>query len=546
MTPARILVIVLLLVMLGVPFALSLARRGSAPPADAPTLIVVTPHVQQIRDEFARAFSEWSEREYGSPVHIDWRIPGGTSEIRKQLEAQFHAVVANLDQLGSWTVDDSGALRLGPGAIGYDVMLGGGSYDHDQLRRGFDEHVGIHKGEGSTSVSLDLDVHVPLSAPAGFPQQQLDAWFGENKIGPQKLYDPDQYWLGTALSSFGIVYNRDLMTELGLDTPTSFDDLARPELHAMVALCDPRQSGSITTTFDSILGNMGWDKGWRLLRAMCGNASYFTATSTRPPIDVSQGDAAIGLAIDFYGRGQAQTVPSGRVGYAEPEAAVYVDADPVSILNGAPHPELAKRFVEFCMTEEAQALWQFPPLDTPEGENNPLGPDGERLGPTHNALRRMPVRRVMYDKYLPHFVDQANPYEFVSDISNPGWRTGVQVMMGCFAVDIPQDCSTAWGAICKARLDPDFPTQTLARMEEAYFAWPETPVNADGGFDDNNPVAHLPWTQENYGAVRNAWRPKGALPRARIYYTRWFRQQYRRVLEIASNPDAALAGVSAP
>ncbi len=544
MTPARVLVIILLLVMLGVPFALSLARQGSAPPADAPTLIVVTPHVQQIRDEFARAFSAWHERVHGEPVHIDWRIPGGTSEIRKQLDAQFHAVTANLDQLDGWEIDEKGALRLPPGAVGYDLMFGGGSYDHGQLKRGFDDTTTIRKGSDSNSTTLNLEFRVSISAPAGFSQAQLDQWFGENKIGPQQLYDPDQHWLGVALSSFGIVYNRDLLSELGLDTPTSFDDLARPELHAMVALCDPRQSGSITTTFDSILGNDGWDEGWRLLRSMCGNASYFTASSTRPPIDVSQGEAAIGLAIDFYGRGQAQTVPSGRVGYAEPEAAVYVDADPISILNGAPHPELAKRFVEFCMTEQGQALWQFPPLDTPAGAHNPVGANDQPLGPRHNALRRMPVRRLMYDKHLAHFIDQANPYEFVSNISNPGWRTGVQVMMGCFAVDIPQECSAAWGAICRARLDPDYPEDVLARMEATYLAWPETPVDADGAFDDKDPAEHIAWTEENYGSIRDSWRPQGALPRARIYYTRWFRAQYRRVLDISAHPEAPVAGAT--
>src|SRR5690606_24431834 len=126
-------------------------------------------------------------------------------------------------------------------------------------------------------------------------------------------------------------------------------------------------------TFDSILGNEGWDNGWRILRALSGNTRHFTNSSTKPPIDVSQGEAAAGLAIDFYGRGQAQVInDSGggdRVGYTDPAGAVYVDADPVSIINGAPSPDLAKRFVRFCLTEEAQALWQFPRVNP----GNPIG-----------------------------------------------------------------------------------------------------------------------------------------------------------------------------
>ena len=46
----------------------------------------------------------------------------------------------------------------------------------------------------------------------------------------------------------------------------------------------------ITTTFDTILSNSGWDEGWRILRAMCANTRYFTNQSTKPPIDVGQGE----------------------------------------------------------------------------------------------------------------------------------------------------------------------------------------------------------------------------------------------------------------
>ena len=127
------IIFVLLGVVLGVPFALSFSRDASSIAADAPTLIVVTPHVQQIRDEFGRAFSQWHEREHGEPVRIDWRTPGGTSEIRKQLEANFKSIVKNLGQAESWEIDEQGRLWLGPGSVGFDIMLGGGSYDHTLL-----------------------------------------------------------------------------------------------------------------------------------------------------------------------------------------------------------------------------------------------------------------------------------------------------------------------------------------------------------------------------------------------------------------------------
>ncbi|MFN9972557.1 MAG: ABC transporter substrate-binding protein, partial [Phycisphaerae bacterium] len=186
------------------------------------------------------------------------------------------------------------------------------------------------------------------SVPAGFPKAQLDEWYGENRIGSGLLYEPDQYWLGTALSGFGIVSNRDLLKRLGLPEPDSFEALTDPKLQAMVALADPRQSGSIATTFDAILSNYGWEKGWRILREMCANARYFTNSSTKPPIDISHGEGAIGLAIDFYGRSQAQAIAKPgedratvRDGDGDPKGTASVEADPISLLRGGPNPEIA-------------------------------------------------------------------------------------------------------------------------------------------------------------------------------------------------------------
>lgn len=518
MRTTQIVIGVLLLIVLGVPFAMSGVKRGDMHSEGARKLIVVTPHVPQIRDEFARAFSAWHLREYGEAVVIDYRTPGGTSEIRKQLSAMFTDAVKRQfddqtnDQDGNWETDD--LLVLEPGAIAFDVMFGGGSYDHSALKRG--STVSVKLNDTTT-----LDLKVAQSAPMDFTQDELDELFGENKIGPQQLYDPDQYWIGTALSSFGIVYNRAVYQDrLNLPTPTQFVDLTKHELGGWIALADPRQSGSITTTFDSILGNEGWEEGWRILRGMCGNTRYFTNSSTKPPIDVSNGEAAAGLAIDFYGRGQAQVIKDSgggnRVGYQEPEGAVYVDADPISIINGGPSPEIAKRFVRFCMTEEAQALWQFA-KDNPD---NPIGSDGEPMGPEWSELRRMPVRRVMYEKYFAYFMDQVNPFEIVSDVENPGWRTGVQVMMGCFGIDIAEDCRAAYNALGEAKSSGQFTDAEIAELDGMFFAFPETEVDGE----------MVPFTEATYRTVRNEWRKEGRQVRLEIEYTRFYRENYREIV----------------
>ena len=560
----RIIIAVLLGIVLGVPFALTLGRGGDAAPADAERIIVITPHVPQIRAEFGRAFSEWHLREHGTPAVVDWRTPGGTSEIRKQLEAMFSSSIKNLVERGLFDPDQPDDAILPPGTMEYDLFFGGGSFDHGQTARPMS--IAARTPDGR-----DVTVRVRQSAPAGFTQDELDDLFGPNRVGPQQLYDPDQRWIGTALSSFGIVFNREVLARLGLPEPANFASLTDPRLIGWVALADPRQSGSVTTTFDSILGNEGWEDGWKILRGMCGTTRYFTNSATKPPIDVSMGEAAAGLAIDFYGRGQAQVIADtgggDRVGYTDPAGAVYVDADPVSLINGAPNPELAKRFIRFTLTEEAQALWQFPASDP----DNPVGPSGEPMGPREHELRRMPVRRVMYERYMDYFIDRVDPFEIVSDVENPGWRTGVQVMMGAFGVDLADECREAYAAIEDARRSDDFTARQVAELEDLFYAFPQTRIEALRslpGYGSLSPDAAealgrsgavwppelsrlllsgtllphdellalsqqtltLPFTESNYDTVRNEWRQPGREARLRIEYTKYFRENYRTII----------------
>ncbi|MBX3324139.1 MAG: extracellular solute-binding protein [Phycisphaeraceae bacterium] len=556
---ARIIIVTLLAIIIGVPFAMSLSARDERPDPSAPLLLIVTPHVPQIRQEFAEAFTAWHLREFGSPVRVDMRTPGGTSDIWAQLDAQFRSEIKK----GNVTLAPDGRIVLAHGASAYDLMFGGGSYDHGRLKTGIlvDQPLfsrtplnaalgladitpaSLHghtidnasvervlgrplpKGVRITSNpdgSPTLTVSVSLSAPAGFDPAELQTLFGENRIGIQQLYDPDQYWIGTALSSFGIVFNRDLCTELGVGEPTSFKTLTDPRLRNQIALADPRQSGSVTTTFDSILGYYGWDEGWRILREMSANTRYFTNSSTKPPMDVAQGEAAMGLAIDFYGRGQANAVGDDRVGYTDPVGSVYVDADPVSLLSGSANPELARRFIAFTLTEEGQALWQFRATSR-NGASNPPGPAGQPMGPRQYELRRMPVRRIMAEKYFDHFADQVDPFAIASNTANPGWRTGVQMMMGAFAITTGPEIREAWNAIAMATETPTFPPDVIAYMHELLHAFPEQTM-PDGSV--------LAFNEQNYRAFRDSWRDPVAAKRAEIAYVRFFRHQYATIVDL--------------
>lgn len=588
----RFIVLGLLALVLALPFVVRATAGGqrsasAGPSVDGVKLVIVTPHIEQIREEFGIAFDRWHKKEFGKPAYIDWRTPGGTSDIMKQLEASFAAAAR------TGAIDDAGAATKG--SAPFDLFFGGGSFEHGKMKE-----VRSAIGPGGKPISYRL------GRPASFTQAQLDEWFGENRIGAQTLYDPDRYWIGAALSGFGIVYNKDVLNRLGLPEPRSFADLCDARYRNMLALADGRQSGSVTTTYESIMNKEGWG-GWRTLRELCANARYFASAATRPPIDVSQGEAAAGLAIDFYGRGQAQAVlapgqdpATGRVGYVDPAGAVYIDADPASILNGAQSPELAERFIAFCLTEQGQSLWQFKSKERRQGQRaGEADTLASEMGPERYELRRMPVRRVMFEKHLAMMVDQADPFKLASDVKPKGWRSAIAPMMAAFGIDTAPDLREAWRVLNLAREKAKtggFPAAALAEMEKLFYEMPthqfrpgslyadpailsgvpkpaldelssrkistfpalaralqnpdlraklkpeiasawETILSRQAQFDRPESVQTAPFSEQTYRAIRmdvDSFRDLEHGKRTLIAYTKFFKNNYQRVIRLGA------------
>jgi len=504
-------IIASLVVLLGVP--LITRERSADVPAGAKRVIIITPHNEQIRYEFGRAFSLWHEKHFGEPVEVIWNAPGGTSEIRRTLNAQYTA-----------------ALQAGqqPGGAA-DLVMGGGEYEYSRFKRPIT--VTVNGEERSTTVT----------APVDFDDEWLEETYGENIIGSSKLYDPEQYWFGTALSSFGIVYNRDVLKRLNVPEPTYWRDLCEPQLIGWVSVGNPAHSGSITKAFDTVLQRHGWHEGWMIIRRLAANARSFTAQSLRVPAEVSHGDAAMGVCIDFLGRFEAQAIresgSSDRVGYVDPPGVSAIDPDPIAMLRGAPNPEIAKRFIEFVLSEEGQALWQFPAH----------GSAPDELGPERYELRRLPILRSMYAEYFDRFIDRVDPYALAAPLNaNTDYWNFIAPMFSAMAIDNHKVLAEAWHAITT---HPAYPRDaqglieanavddpTLHEMLALFDSMPST-LASDGR---TLSVAD----ETNLAAIAAAWKQPALWPNEaepvqlmRVEMTRFFRNQYVRIVELAREQD---------
>jgi iron(III) transport system substrate-binding protein len=102
----------LLCFIVGLPLVMKRETQTASPASADDRLVILSPHNESIRKEFGEAFAAWWRGKTGRSVYVDWRTPGGTSEIRMVIDAGFKA-----------------AEETGRDGIGVDLFFGGGEPD---------------------------------------------------------------------------------------------------------------------------------------------------------------------------------------------------------------------------------------------------------------------------------------------------------------------------------------------------------------------------------------------------------------------------------
>jgi ABC-type Fe3+ transport system substrate-binding protein len=386
---------ILFVVVLVSPFLLRLAMGVHSAAGSAngdEQLIIFTSHLEPIRREFGDAFSEWHRKKFGTGVFIDYRVLG-SSDIVKYFDASKATLFAKL------------------GTFQADLVWGGGDYLFDQQ---------LKKPGYLQGVELD-----PETLHAAFPRPDLN---GVN------LYDiksnPPQ-WFGTAMSSFGIAYNLDVDRYLGVDDPKTWSDLAGDKFFGTggwLVSADPTQSSSAKQAYMTIIEKAmadakaagrseddGWAEGMGMVRLIAANTRLFTDSSQAVPGTISAGDAAAGMTIDFYGRTQSEAVGTQRMNYVEPAGSTCINPDPIAMVAGAEHRELAQQFIEYVLSYDGQKLW-----------NTRAGAPG---GPKLTSLRRLPVRPDEYDD-MSNFTDQVDPFKTAGGFNKSNAREKTFPILG--------------------------------------------------------------------------------------------------------------------
>jgi ABC-type Fe3+ transport system substrate-binding protein len=406
----------------------------------AERLVIVSPHWEGLRYEFARAFSEWHQRNFGEPVEVDWRDLGGTSDNVRFVISEF---------------------AQKPDGIGIDLFFGGGIDPYYDL------------GKRNLLQAYQPSTNVLTGIPA--------------QIGGVPVYDPKFRWFGVALSSFGILDNKRVIEYQNLPVVQTWRELAEKPPIGSIGSGDPRNSGTIHMMFELILQRYGWDEGWRILTLLSAKCRAFDRSAASSAKDCAVGNTAYALAIDFYALTQIEAAGKENMGFVMPQDCAIINPDALAILRGAPHLSVAQRFVDFAISEPGQHLLMVP--------------KGQPGGAVRFEIERMSIRPALYEQYRDVTLVPINPFaqpmSFQYDPARGSARWDIlNGLIGATLIDVQRELTASYRRT--GRIDGRPPITEAEAMKLATGDWKNPQVR------QRKQIEWQQWAQHKYESLTSS------------------------------------------
>jgi iron(III) transport system substrate-binding protein len=196
--------------------------------------------------------------------------------------------------------------------------------------------------------STDVGHYVELKAKGVF-----EKYIPENSSRVHDIYkgyDPDGHYFVTSAGLIGIGYNTAKVKEA--DAPKNWTDLLDPKWKNNIALGHPGFSGYVGTWALTLRNQYGWDFFEKLAKnnPRVGRSINDTVTMLNAGESAIAGSGPAGTLLDSLQKGNplALNYPT--------DGSVLIIA-PSAVMKGAKHPNAARLFMEFLLSEKASQIW---------------------------------------------------------------------------------------------------------------------------------------------------------------------------------------------
>ncbi|MBR1486771.1 MAG: ABC transporter substrate-binding protein [Synergistaceae bacterium] len=182
---------------------------------------------------------------------------------------------------------------------------------------------------------------------------------------PAKYRDPDNYWTGLYIGPIAFCMNTERAKELGLEMPTSWADLIKPEYAKKVRVAHPSTSGTAYNMITTVIRINGGDedKTFAYFKELAKSVEQFTRSGSAPGKSCALGEIPIAIG---YLHDQIKLQREGaKIQIVIPSDGTGFETASMSILKDGPDPLNAKKLYDWILGQKAMdtiARWYVIPL----------------------------------------------------------------------------------------------------------------------------------------------------------------------------------------
>jgi iron(III) transport system substrate-binding protein len=187
-----------------------------------------------------------------------------------------------------------------------------------------------------------------------------------------------QRTVGIYAGALGFGFNTELLAKKNLPEPRCWADLVKPEYKGEVQVANPHSSGTSYTMVASLVQILGENGAFDYLRKLNTNVNQYTKSGAAPIVAAGRGETLIGIV--FMHDAITQAVRNFPIKTVAPCEGTGYEIGSMSIIAGARNMESARKFYDWALSAEAQALGaKAQSYQVPSNRNAPTPPQAPRL-----------------------------------------------------------------------------------------------------------------------------------------------------------------------
>ena len=181
--------------------------------------------------------------------------------------------------------------------------------------------------------------------------------------------DPQGYWYGVYTGVVGFFVNQPELEKLGLQTPTTWDDLLKPGFKNLIWFANYNTAGMPKLVANYMIQKRGHDAGIQYLKDLDENIQIYTKAGSGPAKNVGTGECTVGIGFVHDALFQIMDNGFDNIKIVIPSDGTACDTWSAAMIKGAAHPNAARLFMEFALSPECANLalqkgtYQFPVIN---------------------------------------------------------------------------------------------------------------------------------------------------------------------------------------